>query len=329
MISRVFGRKQPPQLPLGPISLAGDGHVAGWGSLANRADLGGLLASATSIGGKDVQQDACCALDLPGCKIVVVADGISGSPKSHLAASTAVYVALDGLIQHWQAGCFLTRTVLSHVFTQAQRAIHLQAQARNLTQSPPATTLILGVELADRLLLAYVGDGAAVLTTASLQWMQNLLYPQVGPGGAIVRYLGGPQGVIEPAYVELPKVWPEGAILLIGTDGALAQGQTLATVEAILGEIQKEVMNSIITGRPVDPHGILETWVSQRLSSGDNRSLGLIVSDQALRLWQDLGRRQQAKAQAGGGSHATQRRLEPAVHLSSGVETEAGRGGTG
>jgi serine/threonine protein phosphatase PrpC len=327
---QLWGRgKRSVQAPSMPISPEWDGYLSGWGSLSNRTDLGGLLASATSIGGKDVQQDACGCLDLPGCKIAAVADGISSSPRAHLAASTAIHVVLNGLVQRWQAGCFPTRTVLAQIFTEAQRAIHLQAQARNLTQPSPATTLILGVELADRLLLAYVGDGAAVLTTGSLQWMQNLLYPQVGPAGAIVRYLGDPQAAIEPGYIELPKVWPEGCILLIGTDGALVQGQTLSTAEAILGEVQRQVMDSTAKGRTVDPHGILEAWISQRLSTSDNRSLALIVSEQALRLWQDLGRRQQAKAQAGGGSHATQRRLESAVGISGGAEAETGRGVTG
>jgi len=267
---------------------------------ADRTVLAGLIAAATSIGGKEVQQDACGHLDLPGCKVVAVADGISSSPHARLAADTAVQIVLQVVTRYWQAGYPITPGTLKQAFAEAQAAVRLQAQARGLTHAPPATTLILAVEVADRFLVAHVGDGAVVLTTGALHWMANLLYPQTGQGGAITRYLGQNRDGMEPACLELPKVWPDGGILLVGTDGALSPGQVLATAEAILREIQQQTVISLTTGRRGDPHAVLEAWVTRRLSADDNRTLGLIVSQQALDYWHNLHRRSSAQGREEG-----------------------------
>ena len=269
---------------------------------ADRTPLGGLVATATSIGGKQVQQDACAHLDLPGCKVVAVADGISSSPDAHLAAQTAVQIALQALTLYWQAGYPITPSILKQAFFEAQAIIRLQVQARRLTHAPPATTLIVAVELVDRFLVAYVGDGAAVLATGNLKLgLMNILYPHMRTGGAITCYLGSNQGWVEPACLEFPKCWPEGGILLVGTDGALPLGQLLKMARPILEQVQRHVMDSLSSGGRVDPHPVLESWVTRHLTTDDNRTLGLIVSEEALNYWRTL-----AAQKSGGHRNATE-----------------------
>lgn len=246
------------------------------------APLGGIVDSVTTIGGKPTQQDAVEHLDWPGIKLVVVADGVSGCAQSQLASQTAMHAVMTRLFPLVRDGYPVSTTTLHDVVNDAHCAVLRQAKLRGFTRHGPATTLIVATEQADRYQIAYVGDGAAVFTQSSLQWMGNLLYPQTGDAGALSHYVGMSRPTIEPAVIELPKVHDDRGILVIGTDGALPLGSVLSTTESLLNEIQ----SAVLAADPPDIHGLLEIWVTKRLATDDNRSLAVIISAAALEAWQ-------------------------------------------
>ncbi len=244
----------------------------------------GLVGTATSIGPKAVQQDAALHVDLRDVRIAVVADGVSSCPASQLAAQSSAVVVCSTLAAYALGHYGLSQSTVRKVVRHAQTVVHAVNTRHDYPAEGPATTLVAVVELPERLLIAHVGDGAAVVSTGSLRWFRNVLYPHVDPMGALTNYLGmRGDPVIEPSVIDLPKVWPDGVVALIGTDGALPEGEALATARAILEGARDRVQRS--PGNQLDACGLLEDWVRQRQSTDDNRSLALILSDDAVAFW--------------------------------------------
>lgn len=246
------------------------------------AYLGGLVLAVTTVGGKAEQQDAAYALDLPGSKIVIVADGVSSAPRAERAARLAVLSVLEALWRRALSGRPITLETLEQAFQRAYE--HL----RRLSPAPPGTpgpqtTLIVAVELSDRFLVAYCGDGGAYLTTGSLRWCNNVLFPQQDfrQAGALTDVLGG-SSPPRPNVLSFRKGWPDGGILAIGTDGALPLGGSLSAVQELLQQVREAVR----AGQ--SPDWVVEEWLRRRPSE-DNRSLGLLISEEALRTWRGDG----------------------------------------
>jgi hypothetical protein len=170
-------------------------------------------------------------------------------------------------------------------FRKAQHAVELLSAGFHGLPRAAATTLIVAAELPDRFLIGYVGDGAIAVLRGNLQWSINLLFPQTGVAGGMTRCLSSDGGLSEPAVIDLPKSWPDGGIILIGTDGALVAGKALETARTIVGEIRAKATGST----HLDQHQVLRVlrdWVQDRITTDDNRSLGILISDAAVRLWQ-------------------------------------------
>lgn len=302
VMQQVSGRgEDPPALTLDEQVQAGLADEVG--SQCSRPALLGLLNSASSAGSKAVQQDAHLHFHAPGCKVVALADGISATPEAQQAAQAAVVAGVTSLAQQAYLARTITLQTLRYAFNEAQWGVQYQNRLFGYLAPGPATTLIMAVELSDRFLIGYVGDGAAVLTTGCLQWLSNLLFPQVGAGGAIAHYLGMDRREISPSLIELPKHWPDGGIVLLGTDGALPQGEVLRTASLVLHEVRDHICRS--TNRSLDAHAILEAWVGQRLTTDDNRSLGLLVSAETVDFWRRPSR---PPAQDGEAPHADRAR---------------------
>jgi hypothetical protein len=245
--------------------------------------LGGLIVKATHVGGKIKQQDAVWHAEIPGAKMIAVADGVSSSPHSADAAWEAVRVAINVMSIENE----ITANSLRIAFNRAHEAIRMASGGRRRSQMPHST-LIVAVELKDRLLLAYAGDGAIVLCSGDLHWMTNVLHPHVGEAEMLVNYLGRADGSPEPAVLELPKQWPSGIAVMIGTDGALELGKTMTTSGEILGELAAGVRHWPRAEAQERASGLLREWVQERIDSDDNRTLGLIVSREALAHWQGV-----------------------------------------
>ncbi|MFZ1043782.1 MAG: protein phosphatase 2C domain-containing protein [Anaerolineales bacterium] len=245
----------------------------------------GVSSGASSIGGKQKQEDAWLSAEIYGNKVLAIADGISSSNQAHLAAKAAVNTTVEAIKKIWEEGREVETKDLKEVFTYAQAAVAKEAQGLPENGLAPATTLIVALEQAESFLLGYLGDGAAVLTTGNLKWMQNLLFPQTGQAGAITSYLSADCDHIMPAVMELPKTWPDGGVLLLGSDGALPQGEVISTSAQILDQIQSILSGTIPENAAEATCSVLADWVQARLKTDDNRTLGVLVSREAFCHW--------------------------------------------
>jgi hypothetical protein len=245
---------------------------------------GAIAATASCPGGRRHQQDAHRHVVGGAARAVIVADGVSGATRSELASNAAVAAVERELAR--KTGARLTpRDLMAGLFEAARRAVIEVAHAHAFGPDGPATTLIVALELADRVCIGYVGDGAAVVTSGRLQWMTNVLHPQAGRGAALGNALGPDTKSARAVTAELPKVWDDGAVVLIGTDGGLAPGEVLSTGGAVLDEIRSRIPSVARPDwfdRTVD---VLARWVHEGIDTDDNRTLGLLVSREALRFW--------------------------------------------
>jgi hypothetical protein len=195
------------------------------------------------------RQDDFAAHLLPdGRVIVLVADGVSGAPQSHLGASTVTRQAAEWLQSHlggdvghtdWLA---LLKDAAWALNERAQSLLGLDAPDPLRAEEQLATTLVCAViePAGGDMLRAYLvsaGDSAAWLLTA----------------GEFIQVLGGKPmsdtGIASSAVVGLPRVPTEavpvvvdvadGDVLLIGTDGI---GDPLGTGHGGVGNLLREVL---------------------------------------------------------------------------------------
>jgi hypothetical protein len=175
------------------------------------------------------RQDDFAVHHLPDERVIIlVADGVSGAPQSHIGASTATKQAAEWLLTNipydlanfdWLALLKSTAWALNE---RAQSLLGLEAPDPVLAEEQLATTLVCAViePIAARTLRAHLigaGDSAA--------WLLS--------GGQFIDLLGGKavhaSGIASSAVVGLPRVPTEltpvvvdvadNDVLLIGTDG--------------------------------------------------------------------------------------------------------------
>jgi serine/threonine protein phosphatase PrpC len=199
------------------------------------------------------RQDDFAAHQLPdGRVIVLVADGVSGAPQSHLGASTATKQGAEWL--HSQLGADLAATDWSALIKSTAWALTERAQTLlNLADPDPvraeeqlATTLVCGVIEPTgtgglRAYLVGVGDSSAWLLLSSGRFVELLGAKAVTADGMSSSTVAGLPRVptdIAPVVVEITP----GEVLVIGTDGI---GDPLGSGEGGVGNLLREVL----TGR--------------------------------------------------------------------------------
>jgi serine/threonine protein phosphatase PrpC len=196
------------------------------------------------------RQDDFAAHHLPdGRVIVLVADGVSGAPQSHLGASTATKQAAEWL--HTQLGADLADTDWTALIKTTAWALTERAQALlDLTAPDPvraeeqlATTLVCAViepsgTGALRAYLVGVGDSSAWLLLTSGRFVELLGAKAVSADGMSSSAVAGLPRVptdITPVVVEITA----GEVLVIGTDGI---GDPLGGGEGGVGNLLREVL---------------------------------------------------------------------------------------
>ncbi|MDT5081436.1 MAG: hypothetical protein QOJ80_6073 [Mycobacterium sp.] len=200
------------------------------------------------------RQDDFAAHQLPdGRVIVLVADGVSGAPQSHIGASTAIKQAAEWLYSHlsddaadtdWST---LFRSTAWALTERAQTLLGLPAPDPLRAEEQLATTLVCAV-------IESTGSGGlrAHLVSAgdSSVWVLS--------SGRFVAIVGGKadaaSGIASSAVAGLPRVPTEptpvvvdladGDVLLIGTDGV---GDPLGTGQGGVGNL----FRGLLTGPTV------------------------------------------------------------------------------
>lgn len=195
------------------------------------------------------RQDDFAAHQLPGGRVIVlVADGVSGAPQSHLGASTAIKQAADWLSSN--LGQDVADTDWASLFRSTAWALTERTQALlGLPDPDPlraeeqlATTLICAVieptgpgELRAHLVSA--GDSSAWLLSSG-QFLP-LLGGKTSGGSAVASsaVAGLPRVPTDPAAVVVDVGADE--VLLVGTDGI---GDPLGTGHGGVGNLFREVL---------------------------------------------------------------------------------------
>lgn len=263
-VAEVVGSTTVPQLTVGSPSPAVEPSTiaAGYCSLPFRPDvvIDGWSTEAITVRGVSQRghlhryngaprQDDFAVHQLPdGTVIVLVADGVSGAPQSHIGASTVVRQAAEWL--HSQLGDDLADTDWPALFKSAAWALNERAQSLFGLGAPDpvraeqelATTLVCAVVTptgADTLRAYLIGAGD------SPAWLLS--------AGQFIEILAGKtaeeSGISSSAVVGLPRVPTEVTpavveiavddVLLIGTDGI---GDPLGTGQGGVGDLLREVL---------------------------------------------------------------------------------------
>jgi protein phosphatase 2C-like protein len=263
-VAEVFGTTVVPQITVGspspPVEPSAIG--AGFRSLPFRPDvvIDGWSTEAMTVRGVSQRghlhryngaprQDDFAVHRLPdGRVIVLVADGVSGAPQSHIGASTVTKQAAEWLHSHLAQD--VGHTDWSALFKSAAWALNERAQSLLGLRAPDpvraeeqlATTLVCAV-----IEPAGAGELRAYLVSAgdSVAWLLS--------GAEFIEVLGGKtvsvSGIASSAVVGLPRVpndvvpmvveIADGDVLLIGTDGI---GDPLGTGQGGVGNLFREVL---------------------------------------------------------------------------------------
>jgi serine/threonine protein phosphatase PrpC len=245
--------------------------------------LPGVADSATTIGGKGLQQDACYHVSLPGAKIVAVADGISSAYRADYAAQLALLSALG----HFQYRILddhpVDERLLLAAFDQAHRHVRrLNAALNGPTGRGAATTMIVAVETQDTFYFGSLGDGAALFSYAEMDWVTNCLYPQQDRG-ALTQYLGTSADRVRPSISIMPKSEYSGGVAVIMTDGMYRKETIMRDAVRSLRGIRDRV-TAVSRENVIDIHQYLEEWVTG-VETDDNRSVGVLISQEAIDYW--------------------------------------------
>ncbi len=238
-----------------------------------------LAATITPRPDHTANQDAVAVVSSPGCRAVIVADGIGSNAH---AKEAAWYVA--GFMKNRLQSLAQTPLVnFQWLFAEAQNALRQHVQSRTSVAPPEnswGTTLIVAVETLHRYEVAYCGNGFLfhirqkdVLTfdeSHSLPWCYtNLLSPHTRPEAgreALYRY-------IAPQYPErcVPTVLTiekeNDSLLIIGTDGIYSSDQL---------------------ERGVDPQGNLWTGGEEVLTYLHTRLKSALCSNASYTAWEQL-----------------------------------------
>ena len=264
-----------PQAPPATASVAGPN--------ADITPLSGLVTAATWIGGKPQNEDRFCFDDLGTAKLIIIADGVSSSSHGAVAAETVV--------QHVRQAIRAALAEANPRFDQAffdaackEAAQHIAGQIPQATSAE--STVVILLELPDRVVLAYLGDGGAVWARGNQRGGRSLLLAQHDEYGRLSGFVGA-QGVAgRPTVLQIQKsAETDGAIFVVGSDGALPRGQEIGRVHQLLQMLIRQAKTGAMS--------LTETNVAQVIESclagwqpDDNATLGLLFTQEALAYWQ-------------------------------------------
>jgi serine/threonine protein phosphatase PrpC len=263
-VAEVVGSTAVPQIIIGSPSPTVEPSTIGkaYSSLPFRPDvvIDGWSTDTMTVRGASLRghlhryngaprQDDFAVHHLPDGRIIVlVADGVSGAPQSHIGASTVIKQAADWL--HTNLGCDVAGTDWSALLKSAAWALTERAQALLGLDAPDprraeeelATTLVCGViePTGPRTLRAHLvsaGDSAAWLLSAG-EFLEIVAGKTVPDGGvASSAVVGLPRLPIDLT----PRVVEFGGndVLLVATDGI---GDPLGDGYGGVGNLFREVL---------------------------------------------------------------------------------------
>ncbi len=299
----------PPQQPPDPTSV--DATV----DLRHREQAddsvgASILEYASSPCGKVPNEDYAETMQLAGCNVMAIADGVSGAPRGDLAARAAV----EGMIRHiegrWQSTGRLGRDDLAGAFTAAhlevrRRAFQLSAETHRAEN--PQTTLIAIIEVEDRFIVAYLGDGVVALYRAAGDLAMRLLFPDLplaehpkmmlvphSEMGVLTRCIEADKAPPRPAYMEIDKALEGGEIVVAATDGALHPGTAIKTANMLLADIRRGLFDHVTNDElPSSTNKLVVRRILEesleRNCGDDNATLGVLITQRALRSWAASG----------------------------------------
>jgi len=268
-----------------------------------------IVDYATTEGGKKGNQDFADERRLNECNVLAIADGVSHSQHGELAAEAAVKGFLTKIEEVWKQRATIGRAEIREAYDAARAEIKKRVEEvkkqEGLDSFNPQTTFIGIIELHDRFIFTYIGDGAIALFRAAVdvgtalhspeqkgeqQWTpsqpvsKSLLVPH-SFAGFLTRHLSASGELPRPAYIEVDKALEGGEIVIAGTDGALPMGSVLKTSQGILNDVKQEFQKNHKTFNRRTVHSILLQKVEHEFTTDDNRTLGIILTDGALNSW--------------------------------------------
>lgn len=243
--------------------------------------LPGIADSATAVGPRSAQQDACYHVFLPGCKIVAVADGIGQHPKYSHYHSTHVMLSALGFLQRGiMSGVAMSDELIRMAFQDAQN--HCRLLNETIRREDPdgygGTTMIIACETAGYFHVGMCGDGNAIYRLADAKIPNYVVEDQ-----RRTHHLGQDHDTIKVNTACWSKVDLVGGILVIATDGIAIDGNTARGVTHAIDEVSSFVARSN-PDKGLDVHRLLETIVTSGapVNEYDNRSIGVLVDQHAI-----------------------------------------------
>ena len=272
-----------------------------------------IVAYATATGGKQRNQDYADDRCLDGCNVLTIADGLSGSQYSELAAKAAVEGFLRKITEVWKQNSTATigRAEIREAYYTAHADIKKRAEQEKKEKRSrslnPQTTFIGIIDLPDRFIFTYIGDGAIALFRANtdegaiLHSSKSLLITH-SVAGFLTRVLSADGKLPKFGYMEVDKTLEGGEIVVAGTDGALPLGSVLKTSQGILSDL-KHAFQENREGFDRDTvRRLLLQKVEHEFTTDDNRTLGVILTNDALDSWWKEQQREEKRQR--GSSHA-------------------------
>lgn len=253
-----------------------------------------IMASATVAGGKEKNEDHVGSRPLDGCNVLAIADGVSGSPRGKLAAKAAVEGFLTKIEEIWQQRHTIGRGDVGEAYIAARDKIREHAEEakreKGLASLNPQTTFIGIIELDNRFIFTYIGDGAIVLFRAAadvgvvLHYPKSLLIPHSIGKNFPTRLLSADAELPKHSYMEVDKTLEGGEIVVAGTDGALPMGSILKTSEGILNDLKHMFQKNYREFDTETVNSFLRNKLEQ-FTTDDNRTLGVILTQNARNSW--------------------------------------------
>lgn len=181
----------------------------------------GSVVAASHVGAVREGNEDCVGVSSDR-RTIALSDGMGGHADGEVAAAAAVGAALGrpGFPNHgserWPPG----HTVESDVraaFARAQRAVEPLARGKRGKAAPGCTLVVARFsERGDRAIVGWCGDSRAYLQRAGVLSQVTRDHSE---GGMLTRCLGGPSPSVEdPAEYRAVEL-PEGATLLLCSDG--------------------------------------------------------------------------------------------------------------
>lgn len=260
-----------------------------------------IVAYATTEGDKEVNQDYAGNRCLDKCNVLAIADGVSDSLRAELAAKAAVEGFLTKIEEVLKQRSAIGREEIRDAYRAASAEIRERVeqvkQQEGLDSLNPQTTFIGIIELVDRFIFTYVGDGAIALFRADTREGVMILIPHSAPGG-LTRWLDANNESPKHGYMEMDKTLEGGEIIVAGTDGALPLGKkALKTSQGILLDLKREFQEHHEKFDRDTVRRILLQKVKREIRWDDNRTLGIILTNDALDSWRKERRRESPPTQ--------------------------------